>query len=202
LLAQDVTWEVEHQHEFVQIIDEEADKLTELVEQLLDLSRLHAGTMRIAPEQISLGLVLDTAAPQLQMFTTNHILQLDTSGEMPFVLVDAQRIVQVLSNLVHNAVKFSPPQSAIVIAVTQHDHVVQIDVKDHGIGIPQEERPKLFEAFRQVDRKSPNTKGAGLGLAICKGLIETHGGQIWIQDQPPPGTTISFTLPIVETLKR
>jgi len=196
LLAEDVRFEAKEQREFIQIIDEEADKLTELVEQLLDLSRLQSGTMRITAEMISLHTILDLARPHIQLLASDHSLQLNVPNILPSVWADAQRIVQVFSNLVHNAAKYSPRYSSITIAVTQYEHAIRVEVTDEGIGIPEEERPLLFEAFRQVDRPTDSKTGAGLGLAICKGIIAAHRGTIWIQEQEQPGTTIAFTLPI------
>jgi signal transduction histidine kinase len=103
--------------------------------------------------------------------------------------------VQVFENLTNNAVKFSPPSSQITISARLVDDLVQVDVSDEGIGIPPDERERIFEAFKQLRKGEPNASGVGLGLAICKGLIAAHGGQIWVQKKDSPGATISFTLP-------
>ena len=110
---------------------------------------------------------------------------------------DGERIAQVLINLVGNAAKYSPPQTTIAITARQADNVLQVDVADQGPGIPAQDRAHVFEAFEQLNHESTRrTGGAGLGLAICRGLIEAHGGRIWAQARPGPGTVISFTLPI------
>ncbi|HEY3341957.1 MAG TPA: ATP-binding protein, partial [Anaerolineae bacterium] len=112
-------------------------------------------------------------------------------------LADQQRIAQVVTNLVGNAVKYTPPDTSILISATRIGDYVRVDVRDEGPGIPPEEKPYLFQPFRRGNaefvRKS---KGSGLGLAISKGLVEAHGGKIWVQDHAGPGTIISFTLPI------
>jgi signal transduction histidine kinase len=117
-------------------------------------------------------------------------------ANLPPVLADQQRMAQVLVNLVGNAAKFSPVGTTITITATQVDGFVQVDVCDDGIGIPIEEREMVFEAFRQAKRDHPSQQqGAGLGLAICKGVVEAHCGNIWIADHGT-GTKVSFTLPI------
>jgi PAS domain S-box-containing protein len=198
LLAPDVEWQPESQREFVAIMDEEADKLTDLVEQLLDVSRLQAGTLRISPQRQQVVDALNVAMAQLQTITVNHQFLLDVPTNLPPVTMDSQRIAQVLVNLVANAAKFSPPHSRITVAARLQGHTVQLDVSDEGDGIPKADRAWIFEAFRQSERRGGRQRGAGLGLAICKGLIEAHGGQIWIQDGSTDGTTISFTLKVAD----
>jgi PAS domain S-box-containing protein len=196
LLATDIMIEPEQQRRFLGIVDEETDKLTGLVEQLLDLSRLQSGTLRIELTPQSFAAILKSSVTQLQTLTAQHHLRIEMANNLPHVLADSQRIAQVLVNLVGNAAKFSPAGTDIVIAVSLVDQDVQVDVSDQGIGIPREEREKIFEAFRQIDRKNPGHRpGAGLGLAICKSIVEAHHGRIWVQDRAV-GTTISFTMRI------
>jgi PAS domain S-box-containing protein len=197
LLADDVQWPPESQRDFLQTISEEADKLGDLIEQLLDLSRLEAGTLRIAPRRQTIDRVVATAMAQLLTVTAQHQLELNVPIDLPVLHVDGDRIAQVLTNLVGNAVKFSPPHTTITVTAGQAGDEVQVDVSDQGRGIPPAERRRIFEPFQQLDAHGVHhTQGAGLGLAICKGLIEAHGGLIWVQDRSGPGTTMSFTLPI------
>ena len=199
LLATDVIWDADSQHEFIAIINDEANKLTDLIEQLLDLSRLQAGTLRIHPEPKPISAIIDMARPQLEVISGNHRLAIASDDNLPLVLVDTQRIGQVLVNLVGNASKFSPAHSTISISFAEKARMIQVDVSDEGPGIAPKDRERAFSAFSQlIDPVGnlKNNKGAGLGLAICKGLVETHGGQIWIVDRPGPGTIVSFTLPI------
>lgn len=197
LLADDVQWPLESQRDFLQTINEEADKLGDLIEQLLDLSRLQAGTLRIAPKRQTIQGIVNTAMAQLQMITAQHQLDLNVPIDLPALHADGDRIAQVLTNLVSNAVKFSPPHSIITVTARHLGDKVQVDVSDQGQGIAPTERRRIFEPFQQLDAQGiQRTQGAGLGLAICKGLIEAHGGRIWVQDQSGPGTTLSFTLPI------
>ena len=197
LLALDVNWDAASEREFINIIDEEADKLTELISQLLDLSQLQAGTMRIRPVLQSMQTILNSSMMQLNMMAVRHHLTIEVPDALPMVLADPQRISQVLTNLVGNAVKYAPEGTDIQVTTTIGQDMLQITVSDEGPGIPTEKRQIVFEAFQQLERKSHQPlKGAGLGLAICKALIEAHGGRIWIADTET-GTHISFTLPIV-----
>jgi len=199
LLADDVAWDPNSQRDFIETIDQEADKLTDLIEHLLDLSRLESGTLRIVPEEQPLNAIVNTAMAQLQALTREHDLVITLPEDLPSVKADPQRIAQVLANLVNNATKYSPIGTQITISASRQSEVVRVDVTDQGPGIPHEERTRVFEPFHQAETEmaSPEqVKGVGLGLAICKGLVEAQGGRIWIKDQPRPGTTISFTLPI------
>jgi two-component system sensor histidine kinase KdpD len=200
LLAPDVTWEQEAQHEFISTINQEADKLTEMIEQLLDLSRMQAGTLRINAQPLSFDDILSTAMAQLQTITRRHRFSLDIPSELPLVQADRQRIAQVVTNLVDNAAKYSPAQSSITLSARLVENRLEIGVRDEGAGIPEQDRQTVFEVFRRGDgENTQRTKGAGLGLAICKHLIEAHGGRIWVQDHPGPGTLMMFTLPLASS---
>jgi PAS domain S-box-containing protein len=197
LLATDVEWDKGSQEEFLHIIDHEADKLTQMVDELLDLSRLQVGTLSISPEAQPFSHILDFARPEIVSLAANHDLHINLPDGLPSISADPRRIAQVLTNLVSNAAKYSPPGTRITLTVCQRENMLQVDVSDQGIGILPEHRPLVFEAFQQVERKVDSPiKGAGLGLAICKGLVEAHGGRIWIGDQEPPGTVFTFTLPL------
>lgn len=197
LLAEDINWDEDSQRDFIRIISEESDKLTDLIEQLLDLSRLEAGMLAITPEPRQVHDVLQTALPQLSVLAANHRLTIDVPSRLPPVLADEHRIGQVLSNLVSNAARYAPPDTVIRIAASRDDGTVRLEVSDQGPGIPPEDRLHVFEAFRQASNRpgTKSEKGAGLGLAIARGLVEAHGGRIWIGDGPGGGTTVCFTLP-------
>lgn len=197
LLADDIEWDADSQRDFIRIINEESDKLTDLIEQLLDLSRLEAGMLAITPEPRQVHQVLQTALPQLSVLAASHRLTIDVPSRLPPILADEHRIGQVLSNLVSNAARYAPPDTVIRISASREHGAVRFEVSDQGPGIPPEDRLQVFEAFRQA-RNRPGTKsekGAGLGLAIARGLVEAHGGRIWIGDGPDDGTTVCFTLP-------
>ncbi len=196
LLADDVEWDAAAQRDFVETIDEEADKLYDLIEQLLDLSRLEAGTLRITPSNRRLESILGEVMAQLQELTRDHQLALDIPKDLPDIHADPHRIGQVIANLVDNAAKYSPPGMLITVTARAEGEYVRVDVADQGPGIPPEERERVFEIFHRAStRTSRLDKGAGLGLAICQGLIQAHGGRIWVQDRDAPGAVISFTVP-------
>jgi two-component system, OmpR family, sensor histidine kinase KdpD len=198
LLADDVAWEPEEQRDFIQTIQQETNRLQELIDHLLDLSRLEAGMLPIVLEEHSLQEIILDALPQFHVMTQKHIFSLHLPTNLPQVFVDAKRIVQVVVNLVHNAVMYTPNGTEIILMAGVRGKFVQVSVVDHGPGIPRTERKRVFQAFqRGIYEENGSGKGAGLGLAICKGLVEAHGGQIWIKKQPPPGTTICFTIPLV-----
>ncbi len=202
LLAEDVEWPEDKRRDFLETINAESDKLHELIEQLLDLSRMEAGILRITPIKVSLSEVLESAYPQLQALTTEHELLIDVPPEMPLILADAQRIAQVITNLVNNAAKFSPAQTKITILARDLGQEIIVSITDEGRGIPAKDRQRVFAAFRQLENGGDNrSKGAGLGLAICKGLVEAHKGRIWVEDRDGPGTVISFTLPTFDRIK-
>ena len=197
LLAPDVNWDRASQEQYIAIINEESDRLAQLIEQLLDISRLQANALRVVLRAEAFSDILNSALPQLKILTAQHRFDLQIPAELPFVQADKERIMQVLVNLVDNAAKYSPPGTQVIVAAQSADGVVQVDISDEGAGIPPEDHASVFEAFRQIHRL-PSQKGAGLGLAISKGLIEAHGGRIWIQGRSTPGTTVSFTLPIAK----
>jgi PAS domain S-box-containing protein len=200
ILSTDVTWDAQNQQNFIAIIDEETNKLTDLVAQLLELSQLTAGRLRvhIAPHPVQ--DIVNFASTQFAAVISEHTLKVEIPSDLSPVMVDIRRIAQVINNLIGNAVKYSPPHTTIQLSAKQIGKQVQIDVRDEGFGIKPEDRLRVFEAFQQLDTIGITQKsGAGLGLAICKGLIEAHNGKIWVADKPAPGTTISFTVSCMDS---
>lgn len=198
LLAEDVTWEPQEQREFTQTIQQESFRLQELIDHLLDLSRLEAGRLPIQITPHMLHEIIQEELPQLHILTSDHVFAVHISDNLPPVYVDDKRIAQVIVNLVRNASTYAPKRSEINISANLRGNFIQVNVNDQGPGIPPIERKRVFQSFRRgVAEESGTTKGAGLGLAICKGLVEAHGGRIWIKNKSLPGTTISFTVPLV-----
>jgi PAS domain S-box-containing protein len=197
LLAEDVVWEPEEQRDFIQTIQREANRLKELIDHLLDLSRLEAGRLPISQEIHSLPEILEDVLPQFHSLKKDHTLTVHLPAILPPVYVDPKRIAQVLVNLVGNASTYAPEGTEITISASVRGGFMQVNVADQGPGIPPEEHKKVFEAFRRgANQVEGLGKGAGLGLAICKGLVEAHGGHIWIKKKTTPGATISFTIPL------
>ncbi|MEO8607590.1 MAG: ATP-binding protein [Chloroflexota bacterium] len=200
MVADDVVWELDDQRKFLHIIDEEADRLNELIDQLLDLTQIQSGKMRVHTMWYSLGEIFAHAQSSMESLAQKHHLILNISKTLPIIMVDPQRLAQVLLNLVGNAAKYSPPDGTITVTAQIKGAEIQVDVADEGAGIPLPLRAMVFEAYRQVDDVIwRSIKGSGLGLAICKGLIEAHGGRIWVGDQATTGTIVSFTLPIADS---
>ena len=198
LLAEDVAWEPDEQRDFIQTIQREANRLQELIDHLLDLSRLEAGMLPISLEPHSLNEIMEDALPQFHILTSGQTLTMHLPANLPPVYVDAKRIAQVLVNLVRNASTYAPEGTEISISASVRGGFVQINVNDQGPGIPPAEHKRVFKAFRRgVNVENGSAQGAGLGLAICKGLVEAHGGRIWINKKTTPGATISFTIPLV-----
>jgi len=199
LLATDVSWEPAEQHDFLLTIEEESNKLAHLVGDLLDLSSLESGKLGVQIESKSISELVDTAWPQLQAVTPHHDLVIGSFADLPLVSMDVQRIAQVLVNLVSNAAKYSPQHTRIAVSFTHVEDTVQFDVSDQGPGIEAAYRKQVFEPFLQLKSNGNIKQGVGLGLSICKALVEAHNGRIWIADKSEPGTTISFTLPAVNS---
>jgi signal transduction histidine kinase len=197
LLREDVEWDEASRHEFLSIIDKESDRLSELIGNLLDMSRIEAGTLRMEPEPTDLSPIIEETATGFRMMTHDHRFYLRLSPSLPLVKADPRRTRQVLRNLVENAVKYSPEGGPITIGAQVRADTVQISVADQGIGIDPQQLNSIFDRFYQVDSASTRkVGGSGLGLSICKAIIEAHDGEIWAESQPGAGSTFCFTLPV------
>jgi len=194
----DAQWDEATVRESLRVIEEEADHLTELIENLLDASRAQAGSFKLAPVELDIDDLVVRVVKKFQAQTPTHRIIADVSPTMPLVFADEARITQVLSNLISNAVKYSPPGSEIRISGRATPKEVIITVADQGIGIAPEERDKLFERFYRSERAvRRGTPGTGLGLYLSKAIVEAHGGRIWVEDNEAgqPGARFSFSLP-------
>jgi signal transduction histidine kinase len=196
LLRDDVDWDDQSRREFLSIIDEESDRLTELIGNLLDMSRIEAGALRVEIEPIRLHPIIEETASEFQMMTHSSQFLVELPPVLPAVMADPRRIRQVLRNLVENAVKYTPGGGPIITSAQVLPNCVQISVADQGIGIEAEQLDSIFDRFYQVDSASTRkVGGSGLGLSICKAIVEAHGGRIWAESQPGIGSTFHFTLP-------
>jgi K+-sensing histidine kinase KdpD len=203
LLADDVVWSRENQIDFIQTINEEADKLSNLIEQMLDLSKMNASKTIAECVEQPLDAVLAPIMAQLHALTGRHTLVIDIPETLPPVMADTQRCGQVLVNLVENATKYSPLKTQITISARVDGDFMKISVADQGPGIASQDMKKVFQPFyRSEDPKTSKSKGAGLGMYICQRLVEAQGGRIWIQEHEGPGAIIAFTLPIATASER
>jgi len=186
---------------FLQRIDVEVDGLTHLVRELLELSKIESGQIRLQVAPVAVPALLNRAAERLraQAERAGLTLTVQADSSLPQVAADGARIEQVLVNLLHNAIKFTP-RGSILLAATAEPHAIRIAVTDTGIGIPRDDLPRIFERFYKVDKARAGHRagegGTGLGLAIAKHLVQIHGGRIWAESPRSGGTTVGFTLPL------
>ncbi len=188
----------ENQQRFLSVIKSNADRLSILVNDLLDISRIESGRVKLELRPISVEPLLEAVVTSLHgKFEEKHLaVQVSVpEGDLPRVLADRDRVMQILTNLVSNAYQYTPPGGAITVSAHDAGEFVQIDVADTGIGISAENQSKVFERFYRVDDPNVNEfPGTGLGLAIVKSLVEMHEGRIWLRSELGHGTTFSITL--------
>jgi len=180
-----------------QIVRRAADRMNRLIQDLLDVRRIESGRLAIDPRPVTVALLVDETLEMLRPLAASASLELctDLAPELPRVRADSGRILQVFSNLVGNAIKFTPPGGRITIGATCLEDEVRFDIADTGPGIPAEQLPHVFGQFWQGLRG--DRRGIGLGLAIAKGIVEAHGGRIWVESQVGEGSRFYFTLPSV-----
>lgn len=197
LLRPDVALDADTRREFLQVIDDETDRLTELVTNLLDMSRIEAGTLRIDPRPLDLGELLLACSKRLRVREPDRALDVEAPETLPSVLADERRIVQVVDNLLTNAARYTPPDTPILVRARGGPCAVTVEVVDRGPGIPPDRREQVFEKFVRIEeRERPGIGGTGLGLAICRGIVQAHRGTIWVDGELGRGSTFAFTLPL------
>ena len=187
--------------EFHRIIDDQADHMIGLISDLLDAGRIETGTLSVAPEPTKVAGLVDRARNTFLSAGGKHAVQIDLPPALPRMMADHRRIVQVLNNLLSNASRHSPDTSPIRVAAAQDGVHVAIRVSDEGQGVPPEQLPHLFRKHAGLvgGDRGGGAAGYGLGLAICKGLVEAHGGRIWAESGGPgQGTRFTFTIPMAE----
>ena len=200
LLRSDVPHSEETRQEFLHIIKEESEKLQELVENLLDTSRIQAGSFTVEKKPVDLGELTQKVVERVKSIADSHSFRLRFESSLPSVLGDNRRLEQVLHNLLDNALKYSPQGSQITISSKVKNDHIQVSVADEGQGIPQAELTRIFDAFyRASSLDVQKVRGAGLGLTICRAIVEAHGGSIWAESVPDKGSTFYFTLPLQES---
>lgn len=192
----DARWDEETLRDSLGVIEEEADRLTELIDNLLDASRLQAGQLQLKKTDVRLDRLAARTVERFRTQTDHHTFELNFVSDWPSVQGDEDRLSQVLNNLLSNAIKYSPEGGRIMVSGRYDSEQVYVAVSDQGIGIPPAERERIFDRFYRIDGAlSRRTEGAGLGLYLVKSVIEAHGGQIWVSSQPGKGSTFVFTLP-------
>lgn len=199
ILLSNPDMELEQRSQFLGIIVKESERLTRLINEVLDLAKLESGRVDWRMEQVDLhALIKDAINASSQLFRDKSIDLQEDLGDGPVMIAgDHDRLTQVVINLLSNAVKFSPEKTGRVIVrlLPQYDHVC-IEVEDNGPGIPRDQHRLIFQKFHQVsDQRAGKPKGTGLGLAICDRIVERHGGRIWVESEPGQGARFRLELP-------
>ncbi len=182
---------------FLERMDIEIDTLTQMVEELLELSRIESGRVPLERRVVLPGELIDKAADRMAMQAQRAGLTIEKKidNDLPRVSVDFSRMVQVIVNLLHNAIKFTRPGGSITLSAYRSLNTIVFSVEDSGIGIPPKDLARVFERFYKSDR-SRSERGTGLGLSIARHLVEAHGGKIWAESQVNQGSTFSFSIPM------
>jgi two-component system sensor histidine kinase KdpD len=182
--------------ELIDSATKQARRLNRLVENLLDMTRLEAGAIHLNREPLDIQDLIGTVLYRMVGPLGNRPVLVDIPSEIPLITADAVLIGEVFSNVLGNACKYSPSDSPIDISIRKEDQdKIIISIKDYGLGIPPEDLERIFDKFYRVQRQN-QVSGTGLGLTICKGIVEAHGGRIWAENNPDRGITITFSLPI------
>ena len=187
--------------QFFHIIRDQSDQMRYLIGDLLDVARIETGTLSVAPEPSEVRVLVDEARRRFVSGGGRDNLAVELAPDLPLVVADKRRIVQVLSNLLYNAAGYSPEGSVILVTAELEGVYLAISVSDQGGGIPADQMPRLFHKFSRAHGADSGAgpDGLGLGLAICKGIVEAHGGRIWAEsDGPGLGAKFTFTIPTVE----
>ncbi|MEO7111096.1 MAG: ATP-binding protein, partial [Polyangiaceae bacterium] len=180
-------------HELLSTIHEEAERLNRLVRNLLDMTRLDAGALKMNKELQPLEEVVGSALNRMEDRLVGREVATDLPDDLPLVPLDSVLIEQVLINLLENATKYTPPGTPITISAAAHGDAVEIIVADHGPGVPREDAERVFDKFFR--RRESEGGGVGLGLTICRGIVTAHGGKIWLDERTGGGAAFHFTLP-------
>lgn len=198
LADNDGYYDLETQREFYTIIDMECDRLTRLISDLLNVSRIEAGrALDLNPKSVDLYTLSEKVISVQRSYTNKHELILSLSEGIPSIIADEDKVDQILTNLISNAIKYSPKGGDVTITGGFSDGFVTMSVSDEGMGIPKEHMGKVFERFHRVDnRDTRQVGGTGIGLYLVKHLVEAHGGKIRIESEVGKGSSFIFTLPL------
>jgi signal transduction histidine kinase len=191
----------EQQAKLLAIAHANAERLLVLINDILDFSKLESASLPMTFESQRLEPIIEQAVHNLRTLIEEHRIHLEMvlAPSLPQLELDAVRIAQVITNLLSNAIKFSPDDGRIEVSADTTEGMVRVSVRDHGEGIAPQDLPKLFRKFSQIDSSATRKAGGtGLGLVICRGIVEQHGGKIWVESTAGQGSTFHFTLPLAE----
>jgi two-component system phosphate regulon sensor histidine kinase PhoR len=190
-------------HDFLRRIENEVDGLTQLVRELLELSRIESGQIKLNLRAVDLRVLAENTVERMQQQAARRGLKLinlslPCEDDFPLALADPDRLTQVIINLTHNAIKFTPVSGEITLNIDRfNENKLVASVSDTGVGIPPDDLTRVFERFYKVDKaRTGNEAGTGLGLAISKHIVQAHGGDIWAESKFGSGSTFFFTIPI------
>ena len=195
LLRRDLSWDEESTLDQLTAINEETDRLNQIISNLLSMSRIEAGALQLQTGEYALPEALDAVLRRMARRTQAHPLVLELAPGLPALQIDHAAFEQIMTNLLDNAVKYSPPGSTITIGARQVGNFIEIGVSDQGPGIAPEAQQAVFEKFYRANG-SARVAGSGLGLSIVKGFVEAHGGKAWISSHLGQGTSVKFLLPL------
>jgi len=189
----------DQQSDYVRDIAGSGRHLLDLVNEILDLSKVEAGRMELEPSEFALAETIRDALAFVRERAVRHDIELteDAPADLGTVVADERKVRQVLLNMLSNAVKFTPDGGTIGVSARRLDGEVQVSVRDTGIGISPEDQSKVFEEFQQVGKPTDRSReGTGLGLTLAKKFVELHGGKIWVESEVGKGTTFTFAIPV------
>jgi len=196
LSREDATWDRETVRDSLAVIIDEADRLTELIESLLDASRLQSGDLKLNLSEVALDVLARQLIEKFKTQTTRHTLVADFPAGFPEVLGDEERLRQVLSNLLSNAIKYAPNGGEIRVRGISKPDAVELRVSDEGAGIAAHDLPHVFDRFYRAEGDlTRRVKGTGLGLFLTRAIVKAHGGEIRADSEPNKGATFTVTLP-------
>jgi two-component system sensor histidine kinase KdpD len=192
--------DAEGRREMLEVIDEEADRLNRFVESLVELARIEAGQLELRRRWGTIDEIVTAALERAEPLTRRHKIGVSIEKDLPVVRVDAKAVAEVVYTLVDNATKYSPAATSIMVNAGQvDDATLRLTVEDQGPGVPPELRERVFDKFFRAMHPNPGTArtGMGMGLAIARGIVEAHGGRIWIENASAGrGTRVALTLPL------
>jgi PAS domain S-box-containing protein len=183
--------------EYSGYIFQEAERVNRLITDMLDLDRLEAGKMELQMAPMDLNAVVEGVAVRSSVVSSKHAIKTDLGADVPMVLGDADRLVQVVTNLVSNAIKYSPAGGEVLLSTHFVNGAVDVSIRDHGVGIPADFVDRLFGRFERYEKSPSKVIGTGLGLAIARQIIEMHNGKIWVESAEGNGAVFHFTIPAV-----
>jgi K+-sensing histidine kinase KdpD len=198
---QPVVLDAESRLDMMEVIDQESDRLNRFIGDLIELARIEAGELQLRPRWGAVDEIISTALIRAEPLTAQHKIEVEIEKDLPLVRVDNRAVSEVVYSLIDNATKYSPVNTTIRVTASRGDgEMVYVVVEDMGKGVPADLRKRVFDKFFRAMRDGDVTgepSGTGMGLAIAKGIVEAHGGRIWIEPRRDgPGTRVCFTLPI------